>query len=344
MSHPITRRETVKRAIEFGGPDRVPISGEDTFFACVSSYDAELLTAMEEGLTSWTDEWGVEYRRPIKETVGAENKGMPIDAPLKDLEDISAYPHWPRIEDDYYRQRFEEVGQAVARCAEDGRYLIVGWFCLAERLWHLEGMEAAFVNLALDPGRIKAILERIERFTMDALEETGRRWPGRIDGFYMGDDWGTQSGALISMKHFREFFKPRYRRLFARAHELGMHTWMHSCGYINDILEELIDCGLEVVNIGQPLALGIDAIGSRYAGRIAFEVSADIQKMLPINAGTSLEDIAAHVRELIVRWGTTKGGIIGADYGGYESIGTTAERAECALSAFRQHRYGPSCD
>jgi hypothetical protein len=335
----MTSRETVRRAIEFRHPDRVPISHEDTRFACVSSYDADLLAAMREGRTAWTDEWGVLYHRPTAEGYGVENKGIPVGEPLKAVADIATYPAWPCIKDDNFRERLVDLDRAVAESAQDGRYLVAGWFCLAEHLWHLEGMEQAFLNLALEPERTNAILDRVEGFTLGFLDQVAERWPGKIDGLYTGDDWGTQTAALIGIPHFREFFKPRYRRIISRAHELGMHVWMHSCGYINELLEELIDCGLDAINICQPLALGLDDIARRYAGRIAFEVPADIQKMLPVNSGASRAHIEAHVHDLVTRWGTPAGGIIGADYGGYQAIGTTPERAAWAVQAFKAFRY-----
>ncbi len=68
---------------------------------------------------------------------------------------------------------------------------------------------------------------------------------------------------------WRAFFKERYRRLFAAFHEAKIHVWMHSCGHINDVIEEWIECGLDVVNLQQPRNLGIEEIGRRYRGRVA---------------------------------------------------------------------------
>ncbi len=40
-----------------------------------------------------------------------------------------------------------------------------------------------------------------------------------------------------------------------------MHVWMHSCGHVNDVIEEWIQCGVDVVNLQQPRNLGIEEIG-----------------------------------------------------------------------------------
>ncbi len=97
----------------------------------------------------------------------------------------------------------------------------------------------------------------------------------------MTDDWGTQQACFISLEMWREFFKDRHRRLFEVIHEAGMHAWMHSCGYINDIVGEWIDCGPDVVNPQQPRTLGIEEMGQRCRGRIRSESLCDIQATLP---------------------------------------------------------------
>jgi len=201
----------------------------------------------------------------------------------------------------------------------------------------LEGMDRFFMDLPLNPERAHRILDRVNRFRLEFLDRIAPL-AGKVHGLYTGDDWGTQRACYISLDHFRAFFKARYRQVIDKAHALGMHVWMHSCGHINEVLQEFIDIGLDVINPQQPLALGIDDISRRYRGRISFEVPADIQKMLPVGMATRAE-IEAHVIELIEKWGTPEGGVIGMDYGDYQSIGTTQERAKWAMNVFQDYRY-----
>ena len=62
------------------------------------------------------------------------------------------------------------------------------------------------------------------------VRETARRFPGRIDGWRMTDDWGTQQAAFVSFDMWMDFFFPRYRRIFDAMHEAGGDVWVHSCG------------------------------------------------------------------------------------------------------------------
>jgi len=108
---------------------------------------------------------------------------------------------------------------------------------------------------------------------------------------------------------------------------------MHSCGKINDIIPELIDIGLDVVNIQQPTVLGIEEIGSKFAGKICFSSLCDIQKTLPFKGEKEIREEA----ELLLKcWGTEKGGFVLSDYGDGAAIGVPIEKKKWMFKAFTE--------
>jgi len=161
--------------------------------------------------------------------------------------------------------------------------------------------------------------------------EVGKRFRGRVHGFAMTDDWGTQCSSICSIPQWREFFKDRYRRLFEAIHEAGLHAWMHSCGHVNNIIAEWIDCDLDVVNLQQPTNLGIVEIGQRYRGRICFETLCDIQATLPSGSD---EQVRAEAKLLLDWWRAPEGGFILSDYGDGAAIGVPEDRKRVMLRAF----------
>jgi hypothetical protein len=94
----------------------------------------------------------------------------------------------------------------------------------------------------------------------------------------------------------------------------------------------LIEAGVNVINLQQPLALGIDEIGREFAGKIAFETLCDIQKTLP---GGNRDQIAAEARDLMAKWGTPEGGFILGDYGDHAAIGVEPGIKDYMLGCFR---------
>jgi hypothetical protein len=133
---------------------------------------------------------------------------------------------------------------------------------------------------------------------------------------------------------WREFFADRYTRLFGAIHAAGMHAWMHSCGHVNEIIGEWIGCGLDVVNLQQPRNLGIEEIGRRYAGKICFETTCDIQATLPWK---SAEEIRAEARLLLEQWSTPRGGFVLSDYGDPVAIGVAEDRKRVMLEEFLKY-------
>jgi uroporphyrinogen-III decarboxylase len=163
------------------------------------------------------------------------------------------------------------------------------------------------------------------------ISNIGRRVGKDIQGLSFTDDWGTEQALFVSPGLWREFFKPRYRRLFDAMHAQGWHVWMHSCGKVNEIVGDLAEVGANVVNLQQPRALGIEEMGRRYAGRICFSSLCDIQATLPFKGEREIRDEA---KLLLDRWATPDGGFILADYGDGQAIGVPDEKKRIMLDAF----------
>jgi hypothetical protein len=115
-----------------------------------------------------------------------------------------------------------------------------------------------------------------------------------------------------------DFFFPRYKKIFDAMHAMGCDVWVHSCGKVNEIVEGYIRAGVDVVNLQQPRALGIEEMGERYRGRITFSSLCDIQATLPTGDRAKIE---ADAEALMTRWATPDGGFVFSDYGDDAAIG-----------------------
>ena len=329
----MTRKEIVERAITFNNPPRLPMK-----FDVVGVNDCYDVWTRDPIGWTWdfegesSDEWGCVWRRS-----DVQNTGQVVGHPLEDLDALAEY-RWPDPDDPERYRDFE--GQLAG--AED-RFVM---FCFGqgifERLHMLRGMSRAMLDFLRRPRETHELLDRILEHHLRVfrkcveIAERYRVATGsnvRIDAAAMADDWGLQDRAFLGNKLFREFFKPRYRRWFDEIKAAGAHTWMHSCGRINEILEELIDCGLEVINPQQPNVVGLDEFGARFRGRICFESIVDTQSTLPRG---SYDEIRAQAHALLERWGAPAGGFIASDYNDAEAIGVTLDRRLVMFEAFAE--------
>ena len=85
------------------------------------------------------------------------------------------------------------------------------------------------------------------------------------------------------------------------------------------------------MNMQPPQLYGIHEIGERFAGKICFLSTVDIQSTLPRE---NAEDVVAEARKLVEHWSTPDGGFIVFNYGDSEGIGTSEEISETMFREF----------
>lgn len=308
----MTSKEIVRRAIRWQRPSRLPFYGD---ISRISFKCPEGLVESGEGV----DEWGCVWGR-----TEVPNMGQVIKHPLEDIGKLDTHP-FPDYRDD---ARYGDVNPGLRDIERNGKYAMAGIFMvLFERMHALHGFEATLADLYLDRPAMEVLADRIVNIHVTLVREMARRFAGRIDGWIMSDDWGTQTGAFIGYDFWMDFFYPRYKRVFDAMHTTGCDVWVHSCGKINEIIEGYIRAGVNVVNLQQPRALGIKEVGGKYGGRIAFDSCADIQATLPTGDKRKIE---ADVEDLMTHWASVDGGFIYTDYGDDRAIGLS----DCSVQPF----------
>jgi len=317
----MTGHERVRRAVHFETPDRLPVAfaslGVTDFKSAVGAIFPS--ARAETGLGA--DEWGC-----VWEKTEAHNMGQVRGHPLADWSALEGYAFPDPDREELYAHMPGRIAEA------GGRYVKTGIFALIfERLHMLRGFENVLTDLYLARDRLAALADRIVDVQLRTIRNTASVCGRSIHGLGFTDDWGTQQAAFVSVEMWREFFLPRYKVLFDAIHAAGWDVWMHSCGKVNEIIEPLIEIGVDVLNLQQPRALGIEEIGARYRGRVAFSSLCDIQATLPAGDAGAIHKEAALLLE---HWAAPGGGFVLSDYGDGEAIGVPDETKRVMLDAF----------
>lgn len=188
----------------------------------------------------------------------------------------------------------------IPQRASSERYRLVSWwYCLFERLWEFRGMENALMDFYLYPEEVHRLFEKLTEFYLTAIERAASELGA--NGVFVSDDLGTQTSPFFSVDLFREFFKPCYKKLFDRAHELGMHFWLHSCGNIEPLLPEFIDIGLDVIHPIQKYTMDDAQIARKYGGDICLWYGFDVQQILPYGTAQDVRDEVRRIMETFKR-------------------------------------------
>ncbi len=106
-------------------------------------------------------------------------------------------------------------------------------------------------------------------------------------------DFGSQNGELISPDLFRKLYKPYISRVNSWIHNnTNWKTFMHSCGSIVNLLDDIVDSGIDILNPVQCSAVGMDAnmLKDKYGDRLVFWGGGiDTQKTLPFGTPEEVE-------------------------------------------------------
>lgn len=318
-----TSKERVTAAIEMTGPDRLPMIFHAFGVSDVQHVGWNQIGTGDHSKKHTYDEWGCGWSRS-----DVKNMGLVNEHPLADWSQLDHF-RWPDPDDP---ANFTGMERKIVN--PDNKYLMTSIFMLLfERLHALRGYENTLMDFYLEPEKISILADRIVDFDLAMIHNISARFPGVIHGFEFTDDWGTEQQLMINPDLWREFFKPRYKKIFDACHAAGWHVWMHSCGKVNAIIGELIDIGLNVINLQQPTVLGIEEVGQLYAGKICFLSLCDIQKTLPFKDAEAIE---AEAKLLIDCWGTDQGGFILGDYGDGEAINVPLWKKQVMFDAFQK--------
>jgi len=88
-----------------------------------------------------------------------------------------------------------------------------------------------------------------------------------------GADYGSQRGPLVSPDWYREMVKPFHAALNGWIHEnTTWKTFMHCCGGIRPLLDDIIDAGFDIISPVQTSAEGMEPAGLKrdFGDRIVF--------------------------------------------------------------------------
>ncbi|MFC2079770.1 uroporphyrinogen decarboxylase family protein, partial [Candidatus Bipolaricaulota bacterium] len=189
-------------------------------------------------------------------------------------EDFERVP-WERMDLDMLG--LDEYYAFIARHLPDGMK-VTALGCSFGPLVTTLGFETMCELLYEDPALVKAVAEKWGQLNLELYE---RMLPHKCVGFaWQADDLGYKTQTLLSPEHLREYVLPWFSRYADLAHQHGKMYWLHSCGDIYGIMEDLIeDVGIDAQQSFQDAILPINDFMDRYGHRIAGLGGVDMDKL-----------------------------------------------------------------
>ncbi len=310
-----TSRDVVARTIRFEGADRLPYDlppQYGTDFAGIG-----MTPSPDARPSEGVDEWGA-----VWENIGVCKLGEVKEFPLKDWKDFDKL----RIPDICEERRWLLLAGARERAGD--KFLLADGISIYERVHFIRGLENTWIDIYEHPRELAMLLDILVEMNLYAI---ARYAEAGADGYIFCDDWGLQNRLMISPKSWRELWKPRYARIYEAAHAAGMLTFLHSCGHIVAILDDLIEIGLDVIHMDQQENMGLQLLGEQFGGRLTFFSPVDIQQTM---ARGTLAEIRAYCRAMSKYLGRPNGGFIPRWYTDPVGAGHRQEAIEAMSEEF----------
>jgi len=229
---------------------------------------------------------------------GLSKKRHGQEGPLADCEDVQELETFPWPNPDYLSF---DLCLTALRSTGDVYRASGFWTCFYHNIMDLFGMENYMVKMYTHPEVVHAVTDRVCEFYYEANERFFAVAGTEVDGFFFGNDFGTQLDLICGPAHFDEFIMPWFVRFTDQAHASGYQALLHSCGSIYRVIDRLIDAGVDCLHPIQALAVNMDAetLAREFKGRIAFMGGIDTQELLVHGTPDEVKEEVHRVRELL---------------------------------------------
>jgi Uroporphyrinogen-III decarboxylase len=242
--------------------------------------------------TRFQDMFGVVWNREQEGDFGIVQDYILTDAEFGDY-------IFPKPDEKIIREKCERLQKQKDKF----RMYIIG-FSLFERAWTLRSMPELLIDFMINKEFAGELLDKIVEYNLAVVDIVAEY---DIDCIFYGDDWGQQKGLIMGPALWREFIKPRLKKMYDRAKAHGMYVCQHSCGDIREAFPDLIELGLDAYNTFQPEIYNVAEMKKFYGDKITFYGGISTQRLLP---KATPEEVKTETRKLMKILGENGGYIV----------------------------------
>jgi len=209
---------------------------------------------------------------------------------------VADFP-WP---DPREHMQAAECRDAVLAAPADFVRMGVMWSANFQDACAAFGMENALMTMLVEPEMFQAVYDRITGFYLEANRIFYEATHGELQAVLLGNDFGSQTGLMLSPEHIRDMVMPGIRQLIAQAHDYDLKVIYHSCGAVADIIPDLIAAGADAIHPIQARAAGMqpERLKRDFGESVAFCGGVDAQELLVNGAPAEIGAAVKSLREV----------------------------------------------
>lgn len=168
-----------------------------------------------------------------------------------------------------------------------------------ERVHALCGFEDTLIAMYEEPEAFYELMEAVTDFRIEVIRRAVKYLkPDLVTNM---DDYGTQSGPIMSPEMFREHILPHAIRLGKAINEMGVIYQHHTCGKFDVLMPDMIKMGMQSITAVSP-ANDVDMLIREYGDRLVFDGCMNNQQILDY-PGCTEEMARAEARRAMDKFG-----------------------------------------
>ena len=300
--------EVVKRAIEFRGPDYVPMEivdvphiynayytldpntvqfvpgteNFDSLWPCCHSWYFTAIGQTPKGEILKEDQFGVKLKTPLDQN----SAYVLLEHPLAGRQSLDGY-EFPAPDD--LDPHFQRLGNTIQQKYPDrfiSAKIDAGIFLTCQLLF---GLQDFLMLIASNPRGAVETYTQVAEYYKHLVVKYKQAGAHMITVF---EDIGGTHGLVMNPDDWRKYFKPVLTDFYTFVHDQGLYTGILIDGNSSPILDDLREVGLDVFTVLDYMATGLELVRDKMKGKICVNASVDMQHTLPHGTPEQIEQEA----------------------------------------------------
>jgi len=209
---------------------------------------------------------------------------------ITDEASFEAYT-WPEVEEQVF-SLLEDIRDYLP---EGMKLLVRGPSGVFANTLYLTGYDNFCCMLYDDPDLARAIVDNIGSRVIKYYEAAVQY--DSVGIVMMNDDWGFKTQTLLSPAQMRDYFFPWHRKIVEIGHGAGHPVVLHSCGYFDEIVDDVIDMGVDGKHSYEDAITPVEDFYEKWGDKIAVLGGIDMDFIMR----SSHDEIAARSRAMLER-------------------------------------------
>jgi uroporphyrinogen decarboxylase len=159
------------------------------------------------------------------------------------------------------------------------------------------GTENFFLSIYQNPELVARMFHKIGSIEYEALKQVVKH--PAVGAIWLVGDIAYSEGLLVSPQVLRQYFFPVVRKMVELCRERDLPCIFHSDGRLYEVIDDLIDCGINALHPIEPKAMDIAYLKQKYGEKLCLCGNIDLAYTLTLGTPEEVvEEVKQRLRQI----------------------------------------------